>query len=691
MKKKNNKIKVLFISHCQQIYGAEKSLLTLLANIDRQRVTPIVVIPGEGPLNRKIRQLNIKTRLIDCPQWVRTRLFILRLIKCAILEVVALSKLRKIIRKEKIDLVYTNSIVTLSGALAAFFTQKPHIWHIREILQRNASVHPLLPQKIFYKFISVFSRKIITNSIATSKQFQHLDLKEKITVVYDGVELKNNNGNSTQTGSEIGGIADNDWVAVMTGSIQKIKAQDDAICAVKIASSAIPNIKLLLVGESDGSYKTYLDDLAGEIGVSDKIIYAGYREDIRKILTSSKVLLMPSTNESLGRAAIEAMLAQIPVIAAGIGGLTEVVEDGNTGFLVNTSRPQEIAEKMVYIFNNPEISEKIAIAGKRFASKKFNAQKNARKTEEIIKNIICDNKQVQNIEPERYERAGGMPPQENVTNITICLATYNGAEYLKEQIESILAQSCGGWQLMIRDDGSTDNTIGIIRAYGFAYPDKIRLIDENGPHLGATLNFGRLLESADSDYIMFCDQDDVWLGDKIQLTLDAMRSTEERYPEMPILVHTDLTVVDDKLNTISDSLWNYQRLFPDIGDDPKKIMAQNVVTGCTMMINKRAKEISIPVVAEAIMYDWWVAIKVASVGKIVHIPTPSILYRQHFNNEIGAKRARSVNIVNFLKKLCHLPERLSDQYSMIARADPGAGFWSMVFNKAMIKISQRTR
>lgn len=273
--------------------------------------------------------------------------------------------------------------------------------------------------------------------------------------------------------------------------------------------------------------------------------------------------------------------------------------------------------------------------------------------------------------------------------VTICMATYNGAGYLRQQIDSILAQSYEHWELLVRDDKSTDDTRDVLRDYAAVYPDKIRLIEDNGQHLGVNLNFAKLLESADSDYIMFSDQDDVWLPKKIELTLDAMRQAERQYPQTAILVHTDLRVVDCDLNTIAESLWDYQRLSPDIANNANRIMAHNVVTGCTTMLNRTARAVSLPVPEQAVMYDWWIAINVAKAGKIAHISTPSVLYRQHLANECGAKCARAINIVNFLKKLCHVRKRLSAQYAMVTKANPKAGYWAMVFNKALIKVSQQ--
>ena len=271
------------------------------------------------------------------------------------------------------------------------------------------------------------------------------------------------------------------------------------------------------------------------------------------------------------------------------------------------------------------------------------------------------------------------------------MATYNGGEFLKQQIDSIFAQSNQDWQLLIRDDGSNDNTIDVIEDYMARYPKRIRLIVDNACHLGVSQNFGRLLEHTDAEYIMFSDQDDVWLPNKVELTLNAMKAAEQIYPDRPILIHTDLRVIDSDLNIIADSMWDYQKLFPEIGNDLNRIMARNVVTGCTMMINRKAKAVSIPIPSEAIMYDWWIAINVCKHGKIVYVSTPSILYRQHSKNWIGAQKAQRINILHFLKKLCRLNKLLSAHYRMVKRFNPDASLWSLVLNKALAKIAQRCR
>jgi glycosyltransferase involved in cell wall biosynthesis len=271
------------------------------------------------------------------------------------------------------------------------------------------------------------------------------------------------------------------------------------------------------------------------------------------------------------------------------------------------------------------------------------------------------------------------------------MATYNGELFLRQQLDSIIAQSNQDWQLLIRDDGSDDNTVRIIEDYMSRLSDRIRLVTDNGSHLGASLNFGKLLEYADTEYIMFSDQDDVWLPNKIELTLNAMKAAEQVYPDKPILIHTDLRVMDSELKTIANSLWSYQKLFPETGDDLNRIMAQNVVTGCTVMINKRAKAVSIPVPAEAIMYDWWLALNVCRHGKIIYVSIPTVLYRQHSGNQLGAQKARKINIVHFLKELCRIKKLLSAHYRMLKKFDPRASFWLLLLNKVFVKIAQRCR
>ena len=277
----------------------------------------------------------------------------------------------------------------------------------------------------------------------------------------------------------------------------------------------------------------------------------------------------------------------------------------------------------------------------------------------------------------------------NKKSIDILLATYNGQAYLREQIDSVLAQSNQDWQLLIRDDASDDDTLNIIKDYVTKHSDRIVLIEDDSCHLGASLNFQRLLENSLAEYIMFCDQDDVWLPNKIEATLNLMKATEKEHPNKPILVHTDLKVVNSKLKTIAKSTWRYQRSFPETGNDFNKVILQNVATGCTIMINKKAKAVSLPIPKEAVMHDWWIVINVAKHGKVVYVPDQLVLYRQHSNNAVGAKKVPRINTSGFFKNLFSLKKRIMNHYRMVKKHDPNATFCVVVSKKIASKIVQK--
>lgn len=235
--------------------------------------------------------------------------------------------------------------------------------------------------------------------------------------------------------------------------------------------------------------------------------------------------------------------------------------------------------------------------------------------------------------------------------VTVLLAVFNGEKYLKEQIESILNQSVKDIKIVIRDDGSTDNSAEIIDFYCKQYPDIVFRVCGN-PTGSAKQNFAELLKNCDDDYIMFCDQDDVWLPDKIERTLAAMKTAEDSQ-ETPILVHTDLKVADQELNIISPSFFEFQQLKQNKVCLPA-LLVQNYVTGCTVMINHALKERCGEIPNDCIMHDWWLALVAVLFGRLVCVNEPTMLYRQHGDNQVGAKAAYGIAFIK--RKLATLSD-----------------------------------
>ena len=225
--------------------------------------------------------------------------------------------------------------------------------------------------------------------------------------------------------------------------------------------------------------------------------------------------------------------------------------------------------------------------------------------------------------------------------VLILLSTYNGAQYIKEQLDSILSQTYNNFEILVRDDCSTDNTLSILEAYA------VKIINSN-ENLGVKQSFSTLLEYAventDSSYFMFCDQDDIWESDKIERALLKIQGMEKEYGDIPLLVHTDLKVVDEKLNTIDESFMRFQSIEAKY-NKLNNLLMQNTITGCTMMINRKLAELCLPIQNESIMHDAWLGLVASQFGKIGYLNSATIKYRQHTNNSVGAKAFNLENIV----------------------------------------------
>lgn len=221
--------------------------------------------------------------------------------------------------------------------------------------------------------------------------------------------------------------------------------------------------------------------------------------------------------------------------------------------------------------------------------------------------------------------------------VDILLAAYNGERFLAEQIESILAQDYDNIRLYISDDGSRDRTADIAKHYADRETGRI-IFTQNSKNSGsATANFFNLLHKSTAPYVMFCDQDDVWFKDKVSTSIAALKRAEAAYgAEMPLLLHTDLTVADENLNVTAKSMFKLQHL--DSGSvTVRKLAVQNVVTGCTMALNRSLADRLKYTPRSVPVHDWWIALYTACCGKIIFVDKPTLLYRQHGRNVCGAQ------------------------------------------------------
>ncbi|MBR4725016.1 MAG: glycosyltransferase [Lachnospiraceae bacterium] len=221
--------------------------------------------------------------------------------------------------------------------------------------------------------------------------------------------------------------------------------------------------------------------------------------------------------------------------------------------------------------------------------------------------------------------------------VNIILSSYNGSRYIAEQIESILDSGYRDLKLFVFDDVSTDDTVDIVRE--FEKKDNRVTLVKNAFNKGFCRNFIEGLEYTvdhfPADYYVFCDQDDVWFNDRLEVCLENMKAAEDRLgSDVPLMLFTDAVLTDENIsklynNFFKESRLNTQRL------DLAAVLMENKCIGCTSFMN-HALASKIRGFDRRIRYhDWWVALTAAAFGKLIYVDKPTVMYRQHGNNQVG--------------------------------------------------------
>ncbi|HZH68357.1 MAG TPA: glycosyltransferase family 2 protein [Chitinophagales bacterium] len=221
--------------------------------------------------------------------------------------------------------------------------------------------------------------------------------------------------------------------------------------------------------------------------------------------------------------------------------------------------------------------------------------------------------------------------------VDILLATYNGSDFLDEQLESIFQQDYKSFRLIIRDDGSTDDTLNVLYKWQGIHPQRIEIITDELGNLGPTQNFSRLMEHSEAPYICFSDQDDKWLPQKLSKQVKKIQSLEQKNPSKGILVFSDLILCNEELEVISPSLIDYDKLDPS-AIKTHQLLMQNVPYGCATIINRALLRASSPIHSKALLHDHWLALVASLVGVIGFIDEALLFHRIHQRN---ASRANS--------------------------------------------------
>ncbi|MBV9910040.1 MAG: glycosyltransferase, partial [Hyphomicrobiales bacterium] len=191
------------------------------------------------------------------------------------------------------------------------------------------------------------------------------------------------------------------------------------------------------------------------------------------------------------------------------------------------------------------------------------------------------------------------------SNCDVILAVWNGERYLPAMLDSLLSQTTSDFNVLVRDDGSSDGTIEILETYKPKFDGRLSVI-AGEPSGSATANFGILLRETKADYVLFADQDDVWKPEKVELTLRSLKDAEAKYGKStPIYFATDIEVVNKDLEPISPSYWKWKRLNPSMMSRLSQSLICVSIQGMASGINRALVDLANPVSAKAISHDWW--------------------------------------------------------------------------------------
>lgn len=224
--------------------------------------------------------------------------------------------------------------------------------------------------------------------------------------------------------------------------------------------------------------------------------------------------------------------------------------------------------------------------------------------------------------------------------VAILLATYNGERFIGEQLSSIAAQTYEDWALWISDDGSSDKTLQLVAEFSAQNPGKVHLLPQHAPTGGSCQNFFHLMREVPKTYkyYAFCDQDDYWHPQKVEKTLTALKWLGCD-ADTPVLAFCDAKVVDAGRNTISDSFFAYTGVNPN-NVELRQLLVQNPISGAEVIANRALVELASDISSlDGIdMHDQWLGLVAAAFGKIAHVDEALFDYRQHGNNQVGAKK-----------------------------------------------------
>lgn len=370
---------ILYIHQSAELYGSDKTLLYLVAGIKQKGFNPIVVLPFKGPLTDELKRNGIE--IIEAPvlKISRKMFSVGNLLSMPFQVLSAFKTINKQLNGRKVDLVHSNTLAVLIGALYAKRFGIRHLWHVHEIIE-----HPKFISDLYPKIVHYFSDIVVFNSKATQDFMVNKKpvMASKSKVVLNGFDRTE----PITSSEEISWIRKQffkanpeDLVIALVGRISRWKGQQLLLNAFNALQRNHSNVKLAFVGSAPPNQENFQQDLEAKIntfGLQEKVSITPFQNNIWKIWDSIDIATVPSTEpEPFGLVAIEAMLAAKPVVGANHGGLTEIIIDNETGYFFTPNDEHQLTQKLALLAENLSLRQTIGKKGSVRAKTDFSLQR----------------------------------------------------------------------------------------------------------------------------------------------------------------------------------------------------------------------------------------------------------------------------------------------------------------------------
>ncbi|PSB49322.1 glycosyltransferase family 1 protein [Cyanosarcina cf. burmensis CCALA 770] len=382
-------MKVCFIAACPgtDMRGGPRSLLETIDSLQKLGVECFVLLPAQGRLFDELSRRDIPVRVIPYERWLEATNYPLR------------DRWRKLkrsyhiafqiaaqIKEWQCNVVYTNTIAIGVGAFAAFLLRKPHVWHIREFVYEDHGQVFDLGRNLTLKLVDLLSQVCIVNSKAVAQKYEQWIAPTKLKVVYQAVNVT--------PGEAIALPPTTNFRCIIVGALVEGKRQEDAIRAIAQLVHTGVRVELLIVGDGDPQYREYLENIATKNHIEQFIKFYGYADNPFPLMQSADVVLVCSKCEAFGRVTVEGMRAGKPIIGTRSGGTQELIRDGFNGLLYTAEDERELAQKIRYICDRPDLAKQMGENGQQWAAEQFTPARYGKEIYLLLKQLCGKNLEI---------------------------------------------------------------------------------------------------------------------------------------------------------------------------------------------------------------------------------------------------------------------------------------------------------